>query len=145
MSTLVEDPIVRQQLLAVGLGDLAVPQHSNRIARDGAKGRAERVDLLGPFPCCGLRESNQGHDVVDLGGQRLQRGTYRDEEVLPEHEVVRWVAREDQLREDDEICPLVSRTRDRITHQRAVFLYGTHRRVYLRQRDSQGVGSTHHR
>ena len=83
----VEDAVVRQVDLAVDRLDGAVGQHCARV-----------VDIVGT-----LREPDQRDHAFRVAGDPLERRPGVRQEVLLEQQILRWVSRDRQLGEQDEL------------------------------------------
>ena len=126
VAVLVEDAIVRQELLAVHGADLAFRAHRARV-------REVAVEPGRP---------DEGDASVRGAGDLLERVARGPHEPGPEKEVLGRVAGDRELREDDEIgafAPCVGEEREDLL---AVAGEVADDRVQLRERDPQGLPFT---
>ena len=125
-AVLVEDAVVRQQPLSIGLPDFAAGDHRDGVGGDGPAHRTAD----------GFRVSDNGDDPVDLGCQLVENACVRRDEVRSQVQVFGRVAGQREFGEDHELGPRLSRLCDPVGDQRRVAVEVSDRRVDLGQRDA---------
>ena len=133
VANLVKDPVVGEPVLAVDDADLASGQQRHRVVGGRCRGRVGSA--LAHFRGR-LGEADQGGDPNRAGGELLERGRVRGEEVALQVQVLGRITREAELGKDDEVGAGFVRAVDPRPDQRRVAVEIADGRVYLGERNT---------